>query len=131
MNSSRAQRPVRASDPSGVLGIFRHHGIWAIGVRIFRSMTFMSKAAIISLVFMLVVAQLAFIFVRAVNAGIDSSRKERAGVALIAELLPLLGQSGELRYRLTQTGGAHDAPLTSLIEQVDKRLAAFDAKGAE
>jgi methyl-accepting chemotaxis protein len=114
-----------------VLGIFRHHGIWAIGVRIFRSMTFMSKAAIISLVFMLVVAQLAFIFVRAVNAGIDSSRKERAGVALIAELLPLLGQSGELRYRLTQTGGAHDAPLTSLIEQVDKRLAAFDAKGAE
>jgi len=73
-----------------VLGIFRHHGIWAIGVRIFRSMTFMSKAAIISLVFMLVVAQLAFIFVRAVNAGIDSSRKERAGVALIAELLPLL-----------------------------------------
>ncbi|MBP8308412.1 MAG: HAMP domain-containing protein [Burkholderiaceae bacterium] len=131
MNSSSPEGPARTPDPSGVLGIFRHHGIWAIGVRIFRRMTFMSKAAIISMVFMMVVAQLTFIFLRAVNQGIESSRKELAGVALVAELLPLIGQAGELRYRLTQTGGAHDAPLRALIDQIDKRLAGFEALNVE
>ena len=38
--------------PSGDDGFFAHHGIWAPGIRLFRSLRFASKALIISLAFM-------------------------------------------------------------------------------
>ena len=34
-------------------GFFAHHGVWAPGVRLFRTLRFASKAAIISLAFVL------------------------------------------------------------------------------
>jgi methyl-accepting chemotaxis protein len=42
-------RPAAASDG----GFFAHHGLWAPGVRLFRQLRFASKAAIISLAFLL------------------------------------------------------------------------------
>jgi methyl-accepting chemotaxis protein len=44
-----ARSPHRATDG----GFFAHHGIWAPGVRLFRTLRFTAKAAIISLAFML------------------------------------------------------------------------------
>jgi len=35
----------------GVLNFFRHHGVWAPGVRLFRSVDFKLKASFISAVF--------------------------------------------------------------------------------
>ena len=53
------RRPARESDPptptasTAYGGFFAHHGIWAPGVRLFRSLRFSAKAATISLAFML------------------------------------------------------------------------------
>ena len=82
---ARASHPsdhtaIGAADPAPAtaslgtfMGLFRYHGFWSIGVRMFRSMTFVSKAAVISAIFFVVVAQLAFFFVRASNQAIHAS----------------------------------------------------------
>ena len=45
----------------------RYHGVWAFGVRLFRSTSFVKKAVIVSGVFLAVVAQLSVLFVQAIN----------------------------------------------------------------
>ena len=47
---SHALSPAHAADDDG--GFFSHHGIWAPGVRLFRTLQFASKALIISLAFL-------------------------------------------------------------------------------
>ncbi|HEX6362507.1 MAG TPA: methyl-accepting chemotaxis protein [Albitalea sp.] len=107
--------------------LFRYHGFWAIGVRLFRRTTFMSKAAIICAVFLMVVAQLAFIFVRAVNREIDIAKQEVVGISYAAELLPLIGQAHELRRQLTVSGGAHTPEIDALRARMDEALGTLEA----
>ena len=44
--------------PTALSAYFQHHGVWAPGVRLFRSMRFRSKALLISLAWMTVVLSL-------------------------------------------------------------------------
>ena len=110
--------------------MFRHHGFWSIGVRMFRNMTFMSKAAIISAVFMLVVAQLAFIFIRASNQAIHASERELVGVAHVRELVALIGQAQALRRSVLEAGGQSTPAVAEQLGKVEHQLAALDARFA-
>jgi len=48
-----ANSPVRSPQPEGNGGYFEYHGFWAPGIRLFRSVNFKVKAAMIALAFML------------------------------------------------------------------------------
>ncbi len=71
--------PARAESPHSD-GFFAHHGMWAPGVRMFRSLRFAAKAAIISIVFVLPVAvllgwQLKLQFDQSMQARMDATRQ--------------------------------------------------------
>jgi len=79
-------------------GFFAHHGPWAPGVRLFRSLSFRAKALIVSAIFMLPVVVLTWTFLKDKADALEFSTKERTGVAYVREAIPLvrLGQT----YRL-------------------------------
>ncbi len=68
---------------------FRYHGLWAPGVRLFRRLRFLGKAAVIFAVFLLVLSPLAIVFVRSTQAEIAKSERELAGLAVQHDLLAL------------------------------------------
>ena len=69
---------------------FQYHGIWAPGIRLFRSIGFRSKAMVISAVFLVPIALLAASYFQAQQANIDFSAKERLGVQYTRAAMPLL-----------------------------------------
>ncbi len=90
-----ATQPMRAqhrhdSDGDGLSSFFRYHGLWAPGVRLFRSIGFRSKALVISLVFAAPMALLAWAYLADKAAAIDFSERERVGVAYLRAALPVL-----------------------------------------
>ncbi len=108
--------------------LFRHHGVWFVGVRLFRRMTFMSKAAIISAIFGLVVAQLAFIFLQTVNQGIRTSQSELVGIGFANELLPVITKAHDLRRLLMLSEGKESPAVQPLLEQIDTQLGKLEAR---
>jgi methyl-accepting chemotaxis protein len=80
--------------------LFRYHGVWAPGVRLFRRLQFSSKALIITGVFLLPIALLAWSFVRDKAAAIEFSAKERVGVAYVRSAIPLIGLGQALRTQV-------------------------------
>lgn len=110
--------------------LFRYHGVWSIGVRMFRNMAFVSKATIISTIFMLVVAQLTFIFVRASNEVIQASEHELAGVAQVRVLAALLDQAQGLRRALFAARGKHSPALTEQLARMDRQLGELETSFA-
>jgi methyl-accepting chemotaxis protein len=122
--SADPSRPGRwASLPGAVAELFRHHGIWSVGVRLFRNMAFAAKAVLISLVFLLVIAQLAFVFLRASNAVLQTSERELTGVAQVRELVVLLNDAQELRRSAMASAGKPTAEVTERLANVDRQLA--------
>lgn len=85
-----APAAARQAASSGFFEFFQYHGIWAIGVRLFRNLRFRSKAACISLAFGLPLAVLAWSYFSTVSAAIRSTALERHGVAIIQAMSPLL-----------------------------------------
>jgi methyl-accepting chemotaxis protein len=53
LRSGAAQQAAQAPASNADSGFFAHHGVWAPGVRLFRTLRFTSKAVIISLAFIL------------------------------------------------------------------------------
>jgi len=123
------QRPRPRAE--GLRSLFRHHGFWSIGVRLFRRMAFVSKAAIISAIFVVVVAQLAFIFVRASNHAIHASERELVGVANVRELVGLLDQAQTLRSLVLAAGGKQTPAVTEQSSRVDAQLTSVESRFAE
>ena len=123
--ADRQGRSDQLSRVGTVANLFRYHGVWAIGVRMFRRMTFMSKAAIISAVFMMVVAQLSFIFVRSSNQAIQTSERELIGVSYVRELALLVDQAQNLRLLLLASGGKQTPALLEQLGRVDQQLASL------
>jgi len=80
---------VRPADGHGG-SYFSHHGLWSPGVRLFRSVGFRSKAALISVVFALPIACLAWSYFSDKATAIAFSSKERVGVVYIREAVPLM-----------------------------------------
>ena len=73
--------------PLATFDFFRYHGVWSPGVRLFRRMRFVGKAAVICAVFLLVLAQLSFLFLRASNRDVEKSERELAGLAVAREVM--------------------------------------------
>jgi methyl-accepting chemotaxis protein len=70
-------------------GFFAFHGPWAPGVRLFRRLSFGSKAALVSLCFLVPLVLVMTVWLREVLADIEFSSQERGGVAAVQELVPL------------------------------------------
>jgi methyl-accepting chemotaxis protein len=114
--------------------LFKYHGPWAIGVRMFRNMAFVSKALVISAIFLAVVAQLAFIFLRASNQAIATSQRELDGIVHVRAVTELLEQAQELRRLSLRSGDKPDAALQQQLERVGQLLAAveqLDSRGLD
>ena len=74
----------------GLSDFFRYHGLWAPGVRLFRSIGFRSKAAVISAMFMVPIVWLALNYYSDKAAAVAFSAKERVGVAYASAAMPLM-----------------------------------------
>ena len=76
--------------PRSVLDFFRYHGLWAPGVRLFRRIGFQAKASILTAVFLVPIAVLAWQYFQDKAAAIDFTRSERVGVVALKALVPVL-----------------------------------------
>ncbi|MCY7307758.1 MAG: methyl-accepting chemotaxis protein [Rhodoferax sp.] len=121
-----AQRPVAGYAD---IGFFRHHGVWAPEVRLFRLLNFRAKALIISAMFLLPILLLGWSFLAAKAESISFSAKERVGVAYIRDVLPLvrLGQMYRLQALQAQAKGGPTAELAEARKALDAQMARLDA----
>jgi methyl-accepting chemotaxis protein len=67
-----------------------HHGLWAVGVQLFRQLQFRAKAALITVSFGVPLAVLAWSYFVTVGDMIEIARMERRGVSAIEAVNPLL-----------------------------------------
>jgi len=120
--------------PPGRLGawrppadFFRHHGLWAPGVRLFRAVGFGTKAAVISVCFMLPMALLAALLWSSLQSGIDFASKERQGVAAMTRLVPVLHGVVRARNAVRAQMGGHPVAddYQRARQATDAALAAF------
>jgi methyl-accepting chemotaxis protein len=110
---------------AGGASFFRHHGVWAIGVRLFRHLSFRSKAICISLAFGVPILLLSLSFLQTQQTQLDFVRKERAGVRVMTQLQPVLLGLLEARNATRSMLGGHEAAaadLQSARGQVDLAL---------
>jgi methyl-accepting chemotaxis protein len=96
-NSLATQRPAgigatapQARPPGGLIEFFRHHGIWAPGVRLFRRLNFRAKALLITLVFVLPLVCVFSIYLPTAQAELRTAGLERKGVTELQAWLPML-----------------------------------------
>ena len=118
----------RTSAVRSVWGLFRYHGFWSVGVRLFRKMSFASKAATISAIFVVVVAQFAFIFLRASNLAMRASQRELVGVAQVQELTALLEQAQNLRHSVFESGTKKNPAAIEMLSQADAQLTKIEGQ---
>ncbi len=101
-------------------------GVWAPGVRLLGNVNFMAKAAIISVIFLAVVAQLSFFFVTASNRVIHTSEQELAGVSDVRKLAQLIDQAQSLRRLYVESGAARTPALVDRMNTIDQQLAVLE-----
>lgn len=90
--------PTAASNPSigtlhpdeGLPAFFRHHGVLAPGVRLFRRIGFPAKSAWVSAAFLLPIVVLALSLWLAASASVEFSARERLGVEFVRSMMPVL-----------------------------------------
>jgi methyl-accepting chemotaxis protein len=105
---------------------FRYHGIWAPGVRLFRSVGFRAKALIISAVFAVPLTLLGYNYYSSVAGSIAFSAKERDGVVYARDAIAVMKAAISQRAAVAAgrpAGDAVSAPLAKL-EATDKKLGA-------
>ena len=110
-------------------GFFRHHGIWAPGVRLFRAIGFQAKALIIALSFLVPLALLSWNFFSSQTTQIEFSAKERLGISYAREVMPLLKLLQKQRMLSVEASVKGSAPpdLAALVVAIEARGAAFAA----
>lgn len=79
-----------AAEVRRVSDFFRYHGPWAPGVRLFRAIGFRAKAMVISAVFLIPLAFLAWQYFGDKAAAIEFSARERVGVDYMRHAMPVL-----------------------------------------
>ncbi|HET9206433.1 MAG TPA: methyl-accepting chemotaxis protein [Burkholderiaceae bacterium] len=106
-------------------GYFEHHGLWAVGVRLFRHLQFRTKAALITFAFGVPLAVLAWSYFVTVGGMIEIARTERRGVAAIEAINPLLDALQTQRNAVAtgRMARAQTGELDSLWSHVKKSLA--------
>jgi methyl-accepting chemotaxis protein len=113
----------------GLSQFFRYHGVWAPGVRLFRAVGFRIKAAVISAVFLLPIALLAWNYFSAQSAAIEFSAKERVGVTYAREVMPLLKLLQLQRLQAVQAAvkPSVDGAGAAVTADIDKQMARLAA----
>ena len=107
--------------------LFRYHGVWGAGVRLFRNMTFAGKAGVISTVFLLVIALLAYDVLRASNDVLRTAERELAGVDDVRAVVVLMGVAQEYRRAVLAAGGKAGAEVTDRLGRLDGQLKKVEA----
>lgn len=114
-------------------GFFAHHGIWALGVRLFRKLNFRAKAALISVLFLIPIGVLSAVYLRQVAGILTLSEREQVGIQYAKELLPLMPLLQQQRLLDLQRGSAEtisDArkAMALQIAAQQERIAASEAR---
>jgi len=120
-------QPAPRAGGISVSEFFRYHGLWAPGVRLFRAIGFRAKATIIALTFVLPIVVLSWQYLSDKAAAIGFSAKERDGVAVMREALPLLQLLQRQRLVDAQLAPADPALAPALREQWTRFEAAHRA----
>jgi methyl-accepting chemotaxis protein len=123
----RPATPSRDARTGGAGDFFLHHGPWAPGVRLFRTLNFRAKALIISAIFMVPVVLLAWNFLRDKGDAIAFSAKERDGVAYLRDALPLLKLGQTYRLRALQANGNSTSELAEARKALEVQMVKVDA----
>jgi len=111
---------------------FAHHGPWAPGVRLFRTLNFNAKALIVSTVFLVPIALLAWTFLSSNSEATEFSAKERIGVAYLRDVVPLvkLAQTYRLHALQSRARGGATAELARARQALEAQMAKVDAADA-
>ena len=110
-------------------GVAAAGAIWGPGVRLMGNVSFMTKAIIITVVFLLPVALLGYFFVSAQSDQVSFSAKERIGVEAYKKLVPVTTAVIKVRNTTRASMGGFDAAakFSAAKGEVDSTLKAFDA----
>ena len=119
MNSSHLLQVSRSREG----GFFAFHGPWAPGVRLFRRITFRSKALLVSIAFLIPLALLLNAYMRHVQASLEATRQERGGLQILTRIEPWLIEAQNQR-RLVLSG-AQAKPDLAAIEEAARSAAAI------
>jgi methyl-accepting chemotaxis protein len=101
-------------------------GFSSLGVRLLRNMSFPRKAALISAVFLLVVAQLTVIFMLASNKAIHASQRELAGIDQVRKLTEALEGAQVLRRTIMAAEGKKTPAVAEQLGRVEGQLTAIE-----
>lgn len=117
-------------------GFFAHHGMWAPGVRLFRLLSFRSKAILISGLFLIPLFLLGAVYLRQVSDHLALTEREQTGLAYAREVLPLLPLLQQQRQWLirqagVETLGAEVGAVGEDLARQRQRIAALDAVHGE
>ena len=119
-----------------VQGFFAHHGVWAPGVRVFRQLTFRSKAILISIVFLIPIVALSIQYGRQSTELLRSNENAKVGITYASEVLPLLKLLQQQRSAILQQGGAESggAQVKAMADAIGlqfKRVVELDQQHGE
>ena len=128
MNSSDHHATVTpgAGRPASMGEIFRHHGIWSPGVRLFRVLQFRTKAWIVSAAFLLPLFGMNYLLWTQENDGVAATQAELRGIAYLQPLLELVDVAQQRRDAATLN--AETTP--ALQDRTDAVLAKVEAQQA-
>jgi methyl-accepting chemotaxis protein len=110
-------------------GFFQFHGIWAPGVRAFRSLMFRTKALLIMLAMAVPTALLGTVFVQARLETIETAELERLGVAYVKEATSLQRALSDYRkaaMKAAASSGPKPEEQRSALDASWQRLEAID-----
>ena len=121
----RSSAPMGANDDS----FFRHHGPWAPGIRLLRSLSFAAKAIIVSALFLVPLVMIAAELWFTKSEALDRLKQERAGVVALQGYVDVVGGILEARNatRASLGGFAGESHYVAARERVDKALTAMNA----
>ena len=121
--------PTPASDIALPSGFFRHHGMWAPGVRAFRRVGFAAKAASISVAFLVPLAMLGWNYFATKQHAVSDTNAERAGVEFAKVVLSALDDARKLRGVTLQaaTTGGKSAELVAATHLLERDFGAIEA----
>ena len=108
---------------------FAFHGPWAPGVRLFRRLNFPQKALLVSIGFLVPLAMLLIAYLQNVQANLDMSRQEHAGVEILRTLEPwMIEVQKQRRLVLSESAPRADmGRLDELVRPVSDQVAARPA----
>ncbi len=114
---------------TGLADLFRYHGLWSPGIRLFRQLRFRTKAMLISAVLLLPALVLGTAYLSDKQAQVEFSQKERIGVAAMQQFTPVLLGVLETRNATRAMLGEFDVSkdYNAARGRVDQALTAMEA----